>query len=170
MNNPSAILSKRSYLILPAIIFFLQTLFPQVNQPAGSNVLDHIFSETGLSQNTVHDIIQDKEGYIWFATEDGLNKYDGSTFTIYKNNVQDSFSISDNFILTIYKDHSGTLWVRTNSGGICKYDYEMERFIIYENDPGNPGSLALNNVRAIFQDSKGNIWVGTENGLDKFDR
>lgn len=132
--------------------------------------LVHILSENGLSQNTVHHILQDSKGFLWFATEDGLNKYDGYNFTIYKNNRQDKYSISDNFIWTIFEDKSGVLWIGTNSGGLCRFDREKERFITYKNEAGNPNSLSLNNVRTIHEDREGYIWVGTENGLNKFDK
>ena len=137
---------------------------------ANSTNLIHILSENGLSQNTVHDILQDNEGFIWFATEDGLNKYDGYNFTVYKNSQEDKNSISDNFIWTIFEDRSGTLWIGTNSGGLCKFDRERERFISYKNNSGDTNSLILNNVRTICEDGEGYIWVGTENGLDRFDK
>ena len=146
---------------------FAQSIFS--GQASGSNLV-HILSENGLSQNTIHHILQDSKGYIWFATEDGLNKYDGYNFTVYKNNLQDKYSISDNFIWTIFEDKSGTLWIGTNSGGFCKFDRELERFISYKNDPHNTNSLILNNVRTIYEDKEGYIWIGTENGLDKFDK
>jgi len=116
----------------------------------------------------VHDIIQDNDGFIWFATEDGLNRYNGYDFIVYKNNLSDEYSISDNFIWTIYEARNGTLWFGTNSGGLCRFDKERDRFITYRNDPENSASLTLNNVRAVYEDSDGNIWVGTERGLDKF--
>ena len=153
------------------IIFSLSSLiFPQTNQVPVSGGLVRILSENGLSQNTIHHIIQDNKGFMWFATEDGLNRYDGYNFIVYKNNLQDKYSISDNFIWTIYEDKSGTLWIGTNSGGLCKFDREKEKFISYKNNPDNPNSLTLNNVRAIYEDSEGNIWIGTEAGLDKFER
>jgi ligand-binding sensor domain-containing protein len=71
------------------------------------NISAHILSEDGLSQNTVHSILQDSKGFMWFATEDGLNKYDGYNFTVYKNNPRDKNSISDNFIWTIFEDKKG---------------------------------------------------------------
>lgn len=147
--------------ILIAIVGFAQS--------EGVNYL-HILSENGLSQNTVHRIIQDNKGFIWFATEDGLDKYNGYNFIVYKNILHDSNSISDNFIWTIYEDKEENLWIGTNSGGLCKFDREHENFTTFKNDPKNPNSLVLNNVRAISEDSFGNIWIGTENGLDKLDK
>jgi len=153
------------------LIFFLSLkIFPQADLTAESGGLVRLISENGLSQNTVHHILQDSDGFLWFATEDGLNKYDGYNFTIYKNNQHDENTISDNFIWTIYQDKSGTLWIGTNSGGFCEFNKEKESFTSYKNDPADPNSLTLNNVRAIYEDTKGNIWIGTENGLDKFNK
>lgn len=162
---------KVSFFLLIFVAFqtnqFSQSIFS--GQASGSNLV-HVLSQNGLSQNTVHHILQDSKGFIWFATEDGLNKYDGYNFTVYKNNLQDKYSISDNFIWTIFEDKSGTLWIGTNSGGFCKFDREKERFISYKNNPDNNNSLILNNVRTIYEDKEGYIWIGTENGLDKFDK
>ena len=172
MMNSFLILYSKSRFFLAALTILLirSSLFPQSNQSSKLSGVTHILSETGLSQNTVHSIIQDKKGFIWFATEDGLNRYEGYNFTVFKNNLQDKFSIPDNFIWTIFEDKSGTLWIGTNSGGLSRFDYEKERFITYKNNPDNNNSLTLNNVRAIYEDNKGSIWVGTENGLDQFNR
>ncbi len=141
--------------------------FAQTNQ---ANFV-HLTGENGLYQNTVHKILQDQKGFIWFATEDGLNKYDGYNFTVYKSDPQNSGSISDNFIWTIYEDRNGVLWIGTNSGGLCKYDVKTESFLTYKNDSNNPGSISHNNIRAIYEDRENNLWIGTEGGgLNKFDR
>jgi len=132
---------------------------------------EHILSDKGLSQNTIHCILQDSKGFLWFATEDGLDRYDGYKFTTYKNNPQDKSTISDNFIWTMYEDKTGTLWVGTNSGGLSKFNRKTEKFTNYKYDPSNPYSLSNNNVRAIFEDSQGVLWIGTEGGgLNEFDR
>jgi ligand-binding sensor domain-containing protein/two-component sensor histidine kinase len=132
---------------------------------------DHLTNEEGLSQNTVHYIMQDSRGFIWFATEDGLNRYDGYNFSIYKAKPADKHSLPDNFVWTIYEDRSKNLWVGTNNGGLSKYDRANERFINYYSDPSNSHSLSFNNVRAILEDAEHNLWVGIESGgLDKFDR
>ncbi len=152
------------------ISLFIIAFLLQINLTAQVNPVSGIRNEKGLSQNTVHDIIQDKKGFLWFATEDGLNRYDGYNFTIFKNNNENKLSIPDNFIWTIFEDENGTLWIGTNSGGLAEFDYEKEKFVTYKNISNDINSLTLNNVRAVCEDRKGNIWVGTENGLDKFDR
>ena len=75
---------------------------------------EHISLEQGLSQSTVLSIIQDHEGYLWLGTQEGLNKYDGYKFTIYKNDPKNPNSISDNWITVLYLDKDGNLWIGTN--------------------------------------------------------
>ncbi|MFO7444893.1 MAG: two-component regulator propeller domain-containing protein [Ignavibacteriaceae bacterium] len=154
----------------PGIFIIILFLFPEILSPQDIQVnIDHISNDNGLSQNTVHYIMQDSKGFIWFATEDGLNKYDGYNFTIYKNDPQDKNSIPDNFIWTICEDNKGDLWIGTNNGGLSKFIRTKEKFVNYTNNPDDPGSLSFNNVRTIFEDKQGDIWVGTETGgLDKF--
>ncbi len=158
---------KRKFLIL---FFCLLLAFYAKAQEMDMN-FEHILSDKGLSQNTIHCILQDSKGFLWFATEDGLDRYDGYKFTVYKNNPQDKNSIADNFIWTMYEDRSGNLWIGTNSGGLSKFNRETEKFTNYKFDPANPNSLSNNNVRAIFEDSHGILWIGTEGGgLNEFDR
>jgi two-component system sensor histidine kinase ChiS len=133
--------------------------------------IEHLSIEQGLSQNTVRSILQDSKGFIWFATEDGLNRYDGYKLKVYRHNELDSNSISDNFIWTLFEDKTGEIWIGTNSGGLNKLDRENERFIQYQYDPNNPHSISNNNIRTIFEDNDGLLWVGTEGGgLNIFDR
>ncbi|MDR3628537.1 MAG: two-component regulator propeller domain-containing protein [Ignavibacteriaceae bacterium] len=174
-----SLIIKKTGKISTLLILILGTLLPSEiysqlkdtpNKLSGIN-FEHILSDKGLSQNTIHCILQDSQGFIWFATEDGLDKYDGYNFTVYKNNPLEGNSISDNFIWTIYEDRSGTLWIGTNSCGISKFDRQTEKFKNYTYNPNNPNCLSNNNVRAILEDSKGNLWIGTEGGgLNKFDR
>ena len=100
------------------IFLFNRSIFAQESRINFS----HLLSQNGLSQNTIHCILQDKKGFIWIATEDGLDRYDGYNFKVYKNNSLDSTSISDNFIWTLFQDKDGFLWAGTNSGGLCKFD------------------------------------------------
>ncbi len=150
---------KISILVLWSV-FFTSAAFAQLSDKN----FEHIMSDKGLSQNTIHYILQDKQGFMWFATEDGLDKYDGYNFEIFKNIPNDKNSISDNFIWTLYQDKRGNLWIGTNSGGLCKFDRMLDQFDNYRNIPSDSSSLSSNNVRAIFEDDKGNLWIGTEGG------
>ena len=102
---------------------------------------EHLDINSGLSQNHILCILQDSRGFMWFGSRDGLNKYDGYGFTIYKNDAKDSTSISNNFISAIVEDASGVIWVATRGGGLNRYDKEKDRFTHFKNDPANPASI-----------------------------
>jgi len=102
----------------------------------------------GLSQGFVCSILQDKEGYLWFATKDGLNKYDGYRVTIYRHNPQDSYSIPDNFIRQIVEDDAGNIWVGTSSRGLCVLDKRKEKFYVVPL-PVSSGELKNENIQRL---------------------
>src|ERR1035437_4417601 len=81
----------------------------------------HISTQNGLSNSDINAIVQDKDGFIWFGTEYGLNRYDGYEMRFYRNIPGDLTSISDNSINYLYIDYEGTLWIGTSRGGLCKY-------------------------------------------------
>src|ERR1700741_3115674 len=82
---------------------------------------DHLGTEQGLSQSNVTCILQDSRGFMWFGTQDGLNKYDGYKITVYKKNAQSRQSLSHNFIQDIAEDRDGNLWIATWGGGLNKF-------------------------------------------------
>ncbi len=129
---------------------------------------DHLSVKDGLSQSVVNCIYRDKKGLMWFGTQDGLNRYDGYNFKVYKSVPFDSNSLSDNWIQCITEDTSNNLWIGTYSGGIFKFNTEHETFTNYRNDPGDNNSLVNNRVWAILALKDGNIVVGTSGGLDLF--
>jgi ligand-binding sensor domain-containing protein/signal transduction histidine kinase len=132
---------------------------------------ERISLEQGLSGSMVFCILQDSRGFLWFGTHDGLNKYDGYDFEIYKHSAEDPHSLGDNSVWTIYEDHLGVLWVGTDGGGLNRFDRGNERFVRYQHDPDNPNSLSNDVVRSIYEDQSGVLWVGTGGGgLDRFDR
>jgi len=139
--------------------------------PQGKGVkFDHISLEKGLSQSTVNAIIQDRQGFMWFGTEDGLNRYDGYNFVVYRNNSLDSHSISDNRILALCEDSDGDIWIGTFRGGLNRYVRDKDTFIRYKHEPSNPRSLSGSSVSAVEQDSAGALWIGTwGGGLNRYD-
>lgn len=124
----------------------------------------HLSVEDGLSQSSVLTIFQDSKGFMWFGTEDGLNRYDGYGFKIFRPEKDNPYSISDNIIHCIFEDRGGRLWIGTNAGGLNRFDAAAERFFHYRPKPGVPGSLGSETVNRIYQDSKGTIWLGTGGG------
>ena len=104
-------------------IFLLSKLFSQQHIS-----FDHLSVEDGLSQSSVTCILQDKKGFIWFGTQDGLNRYDGYNFKIFKNDPLDTTSLTDNFIFSICENQSGTLYIETQSGNFHQYLPRTESF------------------------------------------
>ncbi|HQR45208.1 MAG TPA: two-component regulator propeller domain-containing protein [Thermoanaerobaculia bacterium] len=132
---------------------------------------ERISLEQGLSQSVIESIVQDRKGFLWFATEDGLNRYDGYGFTVYRYQAGNPRSLSYNDIKTLHEDRAGLLWVGTFEGGLNRFDPAAGVFTRYRNDPADPSSLAANTVRAILEDRAGNLWLGTQGGgLDRLDR
>ena len=123
----------------------------------------------GLSHNNVYSIIQDHLGYLWFGTQDGLNKYDGYDFTIYRHEPGNPNSLTTGNFGKIFQDSSNILWFGTYGGGVDLYDPLTDHLINFANIPGDPTSLSNNQITFIFQDSYGEIWVGTASGgLNRF--
>lgn len=132
----------------------------------------HLTIEDGLSQSTVQTIYQDQEGYIWFGTQDGLNKFDGYDITIYKHDPEDDYSLSHDDIRVIYEDKRGNLWIGTQVRGLNLYDREMDRFIHYvgSSEDEDWQTLSSNTVWTMLEDSRENFWVGTSYGLNLMNR
>ncbi len=125
----------------------------------------------GLSQPTINDITQDRRGFLWIATQEGLNRYDGYEFKTYFNDVQDSGSLNSDYVWSLFVDRSGVLWVGTDGGGLSRYREETDSFVSYGNNPADPESLSSDRVRVIFEDRQGALWVGTDRGgLNRFDK
>jgi signal transduction histidine kinase/ligand-binding sensor domain-containing protein/DNA-binding response OmpR family regulator len=130
----------------------------------------HLTTEDGLSQGNIHGILQDRQGFMWFATGYGLNRFDGYSFIVYKHNPDDSTSLSANGVLDLLEDDRGYLWITTYNGGINRFDPTTERFTRYRHDSKNPNSISSDRVESVIQDSRGYLWFGTgDNGLDRFD-
>ena len=130
---------------------------------------NHLTTNDGLSQGYVVSILQDRRGFMWFATRDGLNRYDGNSFVIYKNNPNDPESLSSSFIQDLIEDDHGYLWIATNTG-VNKFDPRTERCTRYLHERNNSNSIGGADVKSIAKDSRGNLWFGTQDsGLDKLD-
>jgi len=118
----------------------------------------HLTTNEGLSHRYVRCMIQDNQGFMWFGTFDGLNRYDGYHFKVYRYQDNDSTSIPSNIIFSLYKDRAENLWIGTIDG-LCRYDPGKDAFIRYLKE-------YRHSVQSIYEDSHGNICVGTaEAGL-----
>jgi ligand-binding sensor domain-containing protein/signal transduction histidine kinase/DNA-binding response OmpR family regulator len=123
----------------------------------------HISIEQGLSNSTIECIYQDKRGFMWIGTRDGLNRYDGYQMVIYRFDPKDSSSISDNFISYIYEDHDQKLWIGTING-LNRFDATTNKFTRYKHAPADPKSLSNNFITCIYQDTRKRLWIATSGG------
>jgi len=132
---------------------------------------DRLSLEEGLSQSIIEEIVQDRDGFMWFATEDGLNRFDGYRFIVHKNIPGESNSLSYNELKEVYEDSNGVLWVGIFESGLNSFDPATEKVVRYAHDDADPKSLGADTVRCVFEDSSGRLWVGTQGGgLDRLDR
>ncbi|HEY8938453.1 MAG TPA: two-component regulator propeller domain-containing protein [Cyclobacteriaceae bacterium] len=147
---------RRGYLL-----FIFCLVFYEITAQPEQIRFKRLSIEEGLSQSTVRTILNDSEGYMWFGTRDGLNRYDGNKITIYRYNPKDSTSISSSDINHIFEDKSGNLWIATTRG-IDRFDRQKEIFIHYK--------TSMDNIDAsmIVQDKRGDLWLGSWDGLYKF--
>jgi signal transduction histidine kinase/CheY-like chemotaxis protein/ligand-binding sensor domain-containing protein len=122
----------------------------------------HIGTADGLSQSNAKCMLQDSRGFIWVGTRDGLNKYDGYKFIVYKKDLKDSNSLSNDYIGDIVEDAKGNIWIGTMGGGLNKFDLQTNRFTHYKYKPNNPNGIPSNLITALAKDKYGNLWIGTE--------
>lgn len=125
-------------------------------------------SLNGLSQNTINCMYKDHYGFMWFGTQDGLNKYDGYTITVYKHNLNNPRSLPANHITTICEDKQGNLYIGTRTAGLSRFDRTRDEFFNYKHSV-SPSSLSNNTVNCVYRDKRSNLWVGTADGLNLFD-
>ena len=126
---------------------------------------NHLGTDIGLSMNNVNAIERDQYGFMWFGTEDGLNRYDGYQFVIYRHEDNNPRSLPNSYIRALLYDTQNRLWISTR-GGLCRYIPEKDNFKRYA--PGSDSlSITVNtDIQTLFEDSKGNIWMGGELGID----
>jgi ligand-binding sensor domain-containing protein/signal transduction histidine kinase len=148
----------------------LGAVFAPPPDPASTIRFERITGDDGLSQNVVLAIAQDRRGFMWFGTEDGLNKYDGYQFTIYKHDPDDAGTLSDDYVSVIYEDREGVLWIGTRNG-LNRLDGSSGAFVRYQHERDDEQSIGGTWVVSLYEDREGALWIGTDDGgLDRFDR
>jgi ligand-binding sensor domain-containing protein/signal transduction histidine kinase len=148
----------------------IQPVDPAITPPITEHIhFGRVSVDDGLSQSSVMSIVQDKRGFMWFGTEDGLNRYDGVEFKVFRPIEGDSSSLSDVWVRSLVLDAKGELWAGTRQGGANRYNDVTGTFTQYQHDDAVADSLSHNNVRSIFPDAQGRLWFGTNLTLDLFD-
>ncbi len=170
MKTELSIKRRPGAVVIFFMVLFLGDAMLSLSQDSGIR-FKHLSIAEGLSQNSVNCILQDKRGFMWLGTQDGLNRYDGYRFAIYKYDPMDTHSLSDSYIISLFEDRAGVLWIGTYNGGLNKFDREKENFIRYLHDPADINSLSNNYARAIFESpaNPGVLWIGTNGGLNKLE-
>ncbi len=128
----------------------------------------HLTTDDGLSQNTVLTVLRDKHGFMWFGTEEGLNRFDGGHFKIYRFDAKNKNGLAGDIINVLFEDKAGNLWVGTGNG-LSLYDEAHDRFINFYSTPNDPNTLSNNAVTAICEGDGGKLWIGTYWNLNLFD-
>ena len=141
-------------------ILFLLSLFA-LRAEAGSYTVSSLGLEQGLSCNYVVDMTQDKNGFLWFATEEGLNRFDGERFfNYYKSRSTQSISSSElNCVLD--DPRHPWLWIGTKNDGLNRLDYDSDTFLCYRHDPNDKNSISTNDITHIAPTANGNVWITT---------
>lgn len=145
-----------------AFIFFLFIYVCSSGQ--GNLKFRHLSINDGLSHSNVRGILQDRQGFMWFSTDDGLDKYDGYKFTVYKNDPNDSTSLGHNGLWRIMEDRNGNIWAATWGSGLDMFHYASEKFIHHRHNKQDPNSISDDFIYCVFEDHEGNIWAGTKTG------
>ncbi len=136
--------------------------------PGASLRFDHLTIDDGLTQNAGLALLQDRQGYMWIGSQDGLNRYDGYKIIQFKHDSDDPNSLGFNSIVSLHEDSNGYLWVGTWGGGLDRFDPKTSTFTHYTPNPEDPDSIIDPIVTSIVDDGRSGLWVGTLGGLEHF--
>ncbi|MGH7596348.1 MAG: ligand-binding sensor domain-containing protein, partial [bacterium] len=162
------IIFRRRELLWLALVLILFS-HPPVRAQQEKIAFKHLTIDDGLSQNAVSAMLQDRQGFMWFGTKDGLNRYDGYSFTVYQHNPFDSTSLSANYITALFEDSRGGIWIGTVDGGLNRLQRETGSFQRLRNLSSRSQNFSTQEITAITADSAGAIWAGTRgDGLLRF--
>ena len=132
---------------------------------------NHLTVNDGLSHAAVTAIAQDHRGFMWFGTQDGLNRYDGQQIVTFLRDSNDSEKLPHNWIWALHSDSEGGLWVGTDGGGLARLDLRSERFTTYRSRDDAPDALNSDRIRTLYEDKVGTLWIGTDGGgMTRYDR
>ena len=137
--------------------------------PVRPMYFQHLTMRDGLSQSTVMSVLQDSRGFLWLATEGGLDRYDGYTIREYHRERDNPRALASDYVWALAEDVHGDLWLATDGGGVARWDRNSDSFQQFRHDWRRDDSLASDAVRTLLLDREGGIWAGTDRGLDLLD-
>ncbi|WP_069658946.1 hybrid sensor histidine kinase/response regulator transcription factor [Arcticibacter eurypsychrophilus] len=150
---------NKNSVLLFLLIWCIKYSYAQTN-------INFTYPNEGLSSSTIHAILKDRHGLMWMATDDGLNKFDGTTFTVYRNEPGNKNTLQANEITALDEDKQGRIWIGTNGGSVSIYNYLTNSFTSLPAE-GGENQLSSKAVTSISSDYLGQIWVGTYGGLNR---
>jgi ligand-binding sensor domain-containing protein len=153
----------------PLLLILAFSFFIQISDSSFAQqfTLNKVSTPTGLE--SVGGMTQDKNGYMWFATDIGLLRYDGYEYKTYRNDPLDSNSLAQDHLETVYSDRHGIIWIATWNEGLDRMDPNSGKFTHFRHIPNDSFSIANDYIRGILEDRDGDLWIGTYGGLDLFD-
>jgi signal transduction histidine kinase/DNA-binding response OmpR family regulator/ligand-binding sensor domain-containing protein len=132
-------------------------------QTAPPPLYESVSIAQGLSQGMVFDLLQDRDDFIWVATKNGLNRYDGYQFKVFANDPYNPNTLSGNTIVELMEDSKGRIWAGTDNAGVTIYDKKRGQFYRLMHNNTDPGSLSSNSIKTILEISDGRFLAGTVN-------
>lgn len=161
MSVPAKLVSRRAFAVSVfalGISLFASVRVEAQNQPMKFERIPAEFSVC------FGGMVQDRYGFLWFGAWNGLYRYDGYSFSEFRNGLDNPHSLSDNTILAMLEDRAGVFWIGTGRGGLNRFDPETGNFTSYQHDPHDSTSLSFNTVKSIYEDRTGVLWLGTLGG------
>ena len=146
----------------PIFLWLISQLFLLNNFGQRNLQFETYTTDDGISDNTVFAISQDRQGYIWIGTSDGLNRFDGKYFQVFRLTRPIPGALQNNTISVLLSDSRGILWIGTRGGGLYRYNSQSENFTFVDLN------LKLNVIRTLMEDRSGKLWIGTNEGLIRF--
>lgn len=153
---------KDTFFYRIGLLFLVLTFSVQVFAKKPDLSFTTFTSRDGLSSNTVFAILKDRFGFLWVGTDDGLNRFDGTSFKVYRRTKDKPASLAANHVTALFEDSDGILWIGTNGGSVSVYDRNKDEFIDLGKRSGQDLGIA---VTSINEDGKGNIWIASYSGL-----
>src|SRR5215213_6777632 len=129
----------------------------------------HLTTDDGLPHNRIEAMLQDRRGFMWFGTADGLARYDGYRFITYRHDPNNPHSLSSNAVTALLEDQAGMIWVGSHDGGLNRFDPGTQTFTRYRQPPDQAGGPGGNDIGALVHDQAGNLWVGAPGHVSRFD-
>lgn len=151
------------------VVCLASPLTPQAAESAAPVTFQHLTVADGLSESSPTAITQDAQGFMWFATQNGLNKYDAYDFIVYRHDPDNANSLSSNNLRTLALGQGDVLWVGSIDAGLSRLELRTQKVTRYRHNPADPNSLSHDAIQTVFEDEAGLVWVGTQNGLNRLD-